>query len=434
MEIELLLKQFLICSGVSIDTRSIQPGNLFVALKGPNFDGNRYVKQALEKGAGHVISDDLSFAGMGKVTVVDNSLTTLQRLATAYRLTWDCPVVGLTGSNGKTTTKELLAGMLDTTYKVYATEGNLNNHIGVPLSLLRAPSNSEIVVIEMGANHVGEIAALSQIAQPTHGFITNIGRAHLEGFGGLEGVRKGKGELFDFLKLKGQAFVNVGDKETFALKKRAGRVLFFSSDSGDDNSEGNHLILRGGIKESFPFVAGEISCNDDHEFFKSNLPGAYNYQNIIVAAAVAYYFKVPLRRIAKAIESYLPKNSRSEIRDVGQSRVLFDVYNANPDSVAAALSWLDSRKESNRVVVLGELAELGAFTKTEHQVAAALALNIKGSNVAFFGAAYKGLTGTSPVFTDINSLKSWLADFIAKPDTVILLKGSRSNRLERLLD
>jgi len=213
MNIEHLLDKFRACSGISIDTRSLRPGELFVALSGPNFDGNDYVEAALEKGAGHVISTNLAFAGREKVSVVDDGLKILQQLATLYRRTWDCPVVGLTGSNGKTTTKELLAAMLDTTYRVYATAGNLNNHIGVPLSLLRAPSNSEIVVIEMGANHVGEIAELCQIAQPTHGFITNIGRAHLEGFGGLQGVRQGKGELYDFLKAKGQAFINVGDDE-----------------------------------------------------------------------------------------------------------------------------------------------------------------------------------------------------------------------------
>ena len=433
MELERLLKRFLDCTGVSIDTRTINPGELFVALKGPNFNGNEYIPAAFEKGAGHIISDDLAYAGKERVTVVEDSLETLQKLATAYRQTWDCPVVGLTGSNGKTTTKELLAKMLDSTYRVYATEGNLNNHIGVPLSLLRAPANSEVVIIEMGANHVGEIADLAEIARPTHGFITNIGRAHLEGFGGLDGVRQGKGELFDFLKRSGQAFVNIGDEETYALSQRAGRTLFFASDNQIKTSKEQHLILRGHLETSYPFVSGQFIGNDQAQNFKSHLPGEYNFQNIIAAAAVAYYFKVPLKRIAESLETYIPSNSRSEIREVGESKVLFDVYNANPDSVAAALSWLSSRKETNKVVVLGELAELGAFAKTEHEKAVDLALKT-GTRVVLYGAAYQGMAAKNSVFTKVEPLKTWLKKFLSQPDTVILLKGSRSNRLERLLE
>ncbi len=434
MDIEKLLEIFLTCSGVSIDTRSIQSGELFVALKGPNFDGNVYIEQALTKGAKHVISDDSTFRGRNNITVVNDSLSTLQQLATAYRNTWDCPVVGLTGSNGKTTTKELLAAMLATTYRVYATAGNLNNHIGVPLSLLRAPSDAEIVVIEMGANHVGEIADLSNIARPTHGFITNIGRAHLEGFGGLEGVRKGKGELFDYLKDKGQAFINASDSEIMALHERAGQHLFFGiTDQVSPTFEG-HLIFEAELLQDYPFVKGRFLGNASEELFESLLPGAYNFQNILVAAAVSFYFKVPLDRIAKATKTYSPSNSRSEIVKVGESLVLLDAYNANPDSVEAALSWVASRNETKKVIILGELAELGAYAKTAHTHVAELAKDIEGSEVAFFGGAYDGITNSSPVFTKVEELKSWLGKFLGSPDTVILLKGSRSNRLERLLE
>ncbi|MFK8055800.1 MAG: UDP-N-acetylmuramoyl-tripeptide--D-alanyl-D-alanine ligase [Saprospiraceae bacterium] len=433
MNIELLLEKYLACSGVSIDTRTIAMGDLFVALQGPNFDGNTYVEVALEKGATHVLCSDPTYAENENVTVVEDSLEVLQQLATAYRLTWDCPVVGLTGSNGKTTTKELLAAMLATTYRVYATAGNLNNHIGVPLSLLRAPGNAEIVVIEMGANHVGEIADLCQIAKPTHGFITNVGRAHLEGFGGLDGVRQGKGELFDFLKPKGQAFINVGDRETMDLGERAGTCLFFAGTEADRTSTDKHLIFSAEMEECFPVVKGDLAVNGTKEGFVSHLPGQYNYQNILVASAVASYFKVSFKRIATALSTYVPSNARSEIKQIGDSKVLFDAYNANPDSVAAALSWISSRPEARKVIVLGELAELGAFAKTEHEQAAEKAVGISGSEVAFFGAAYEGLIGDRAVFTDLVELKIWLSHFLGSPDTVILLKGSRSNRLERLL-
>lgn len=436
MNTELFLKKFLACSGVSTDTRSIRTGELFIALQGPNFDGNAYVEKALENGAGHVFCDDIVYSGRDRVTVVEDGLKALQEVATAYRQTWDCPVVALTGSNGKTTTKELLAAMLATTYRVYATEGNLNNHIGVPLSLLRAPANSEVVVIEMGANHVGEIAQLCQIVQPTHGFITNIGRAHLEGFGGLEGVRRGKGELYDYLKPKGQAFINIGDKETMALSSRAGRSLFFSGSETNHLSTDKHLIFSAEMIESFPVVKGEVIQNGNRQVFVSHLPGAYNYENILVSAAVASYFKVPFGRIAEALGAYIPSNSRSEIKKIGSSTILFDAYNANPDSVAAALSWVASREESRKVVILGELAELGAFAKTEHAKAAKLAKGIPGSEVAFFGDVYGEVVDIDPsfVFNSIEALKTWLSNFLGEPDTVILMKGSRSNRLERLLD
>lgn len=434
MKTEFLLDKFLSCAGVSIDTRTIRKGELFIALKGPNFDGNAYVKMALEKGAAHVFCEDLAFSEHPQVTIVADGLEALQQVAIAYRQTWDCPVIGLTGSNGKTTTKELLSKMLATTYRVYATEGNLNNHIGVPLSLLRAPVSSEVVIIEMGANHVGEIAELVQLAQPTHGFITNIGRAHLEGFGGLDGVRQGKGELFDYLKQKGQAFINVEDEEIMALSKRAGRCLYFSGNENSSRTSEAQLIFSGKMEESFPVVRGKLLSKGKEESFQSHLPGKYNYQNILVASAVASYFKVTLASIARAIISYIPTNSRSEIREIGASKVLFDVYNANPDSVMAALSWIKSRPESTKVIVLGELAELGAFAKTEHQQVVKSATSIQGSIVAFFGNAYEGVNEGRPVFTEMTLLRNWLSAFMDNADTVILLKGSRSNRLELLLN
>jgi UDP-N-acetylmuramoyl-tripeptide--D-alanyl-D-alanine ligase len=434
MGTEQLLEIFLTCTGVSIDTRSLQSCELFFALKGPNFDGNLYIEQALEKGAQHAISDNPAFVDRENVTVVDDCLSALQQLATAYRNTWDCPVVGLTGSNGKTTTKELLAAMLATTYRVYATAGNLNNHIGVPLSLLRAPANAEIVVIEMGANHVGEIAELSNIARPTHGFITNIGKAHLEGFGGLEGVRRGKGELFDFLKHKGQSFINASDPEIMALHEKAGRHLFFGSTNEISSAFEGHLIFEAELLQDFPVVEGKFRGQSSIEPFTSQLPGAYNFQNILVSAAVAFYFKVPLERIAEATKNYTPSNSRSEILKIGESSVLFDAYNANPDSIKAALSWIASRKEQKKVIILGELAELGAFAKTEHANAVQLATEIRGSEVAFFGKAYQEIGDAQPVFTEVEELKHWLKSFLGRPETVILLKGSRSNRLERLIE
>lgn len=436
-----LLARFRAASGVSTDTRTVRRGELFFALRGPNFDGNRYAEAALREGASLAVVDDPAVATDERFYLVDDALEALQSLARAYRRTWTIPVFALTGSNGKTTTKELLTAMLATTYRVHATAGNLNNHIGVPLTLLRSPSDAEAAVIEMGANHQREIAALCAIAEPTHGLITNIGRAHLEGFGGLEGVRIGKGELFDYLaESGGRAFYDVDDAEVAALAARVPSKLPYGTSSGAKPTNSESLVISGALERDFPTVKCRLATSSARVSVEARLPGDYNYRNLVAAAAVASYFKVPLRSIARAASAYRPSASRSEQRTRNGSPVLFDAYNANPDSLAAALRWLASRPETRKIAVLGELREQGAYAKTAHADALGAALAIEETEVAVFGGGYAEAVvapeaqGRVARFTEVGPLADWLDARTGGPDAVVLIKGSRGNRLERLLD
>ena len=437
MQSERLLAAFDRATGVSTDTRSLRAGELFFALSGPNFDGNKYAKQALEQGASAAVVDDPTLGEAEGCILVDDALEALQVLAKAHRRRLTCPIIGLTGSNGKTTTKELLAAVLAQSYTVSSTVGNLNNHIGVPLTLLRIPRATEIAVVEMGANHQREIAALAAIAEPTHGAITNIGRAHLEGFGGIEGVRIGKGELFDYMAAtRGYAFVDLANAEVSALAERVPKQLRYTSVAGIEN-EGAPALLACIQEEAYPLSSGYIEAGGKRVPYTSQLPGEHNHGNIAMAAAIGYYFKVPLAKIAAGIAGYEPSNSRSEERKIGESTVLMDAYNANPDSMLAGLRWLASRAESRKVAVLGTLAELGAFAKTSHREIAAAAAGIPGVRVAYFGEAWQEseVDDAYPgeVLTEVDELRNWLEPHYRNAETVILIKGSRSNRLERVL-
>lgn len=424
-----LLQAFDAATGVSTDTRSLRPGELFFALNGPSFDGNQYAAAALEAGASAVVVDDRAFATDPRALLVDDALAALQVLANAYRRTLSCPVVALTGSNGKTTTKELLHAVLSQSYRASATAGNLNNHIGIPLTLLRTARDTEIAIVEMGANHVGEIGALCEIAEPTHGAITNIGRAHLEGFGGVEGVRRGKGELFDYLAaVNGYVFVDESDPEVSAIGERVGERLRYSSQRA-----GTDLVLSCRLTGAYPFASGVLDDGRREIAYGAQLPGEHNHRNIALAAAVGAYFKVPLPRVAAAIAGYTPSGGRSEVRRVAAATVLFDAYNANPDSTLAGLRWLASRREPRKVALLGTLAELGAYAKTAHAEVAAAAAAIPGVTVGLFGGAWGEVEGGDARFTEVEVARAWLADLCSEEGTVVLVKGSRSNRLERLL-
>ena len=432
--LQLLLKAFHSATGVCTDTRLLKAGDLFFALKGPNFDGNRFAERALEMGASAVVVDDTALAGKRGMILVEDTLLALQRLANAYRKSLTIPVVALTGSNGKTTTKELLASALATEYRVSYTQGNLNNHIGVPLTLLRIPSNAEIAVVEMGANRVGDIEELCQIAEPSHGIITNIGRAHLEGFGGIEGVRIGKGQMFDWLAAKsGCAFVDVANDEVERLAQRVPYRLEFSSDARAEPSGERELMLIAEIGQAYPHVTATLYAEGKAQQIESVLPGEHNYSNLVCAAAVAHYFKVSLPNIAAAFADYRPDNHRSEERKYREGVILVDSYNANPDSTAAGLNWLASRKESRKIAILGSLAELGAFAKTAHQEVLAKAEQIPGIEIALFGSGYEHIGDEHPKFSTHEELSTWLSQRMGEPDTVVLIKGSRSNRLEKLL-
>ncbi len=428
-----LLEVFLAARGVSIDTRTLQAGELFFALRGPNFNGNTYAAKALELGAKAVVVDThMPELREEDTFLVDDTLDTLQALARAYRRTWTCPVVALTGSNGKTTTKELLTCALAKAYEVASTAGNLNNHIGVPLTLLRTPPTAEVVVVEMGANHQGEIAALCSIAEPTHGFITNIGSAHLEGFGGPEGVKAGKGELFDYLIASyGCVFSDAADEVVSAMASRAPKQLLFTSDA--EQHPLPDALVTGQLLAEWPTVQLAFQRRGMITKVLTHLPGKHNYRNVMKAIAVASYFKVPNEQIASAIAGYVPANQRSEVRTWQGATVLLDAYNANPDSMSAALAWLASRPEQHKIAVLGEMAELGAFAKTAHAALVTDATSIGNLQLALFGAAYDTFSSQGQVFAKAEDLREWLIKTVVPEQTVILLKGSRSNKLERLL-
>ena len=431
--IRALYLRFLASSGVSTDSRHLRAGNLFFALKGPNFDGNRYAAAALQAGARFAVVDDPSVAVDDNYVLVPDVLRALQELARHHRRHLTQPVLALTGSNGKTTTKELLAGVLSMHYRVHATQGNLNNHIGVPLTLLAMPLDTEIAVIEMGANHQEEIAALCRIAEPTHGLITNIGSAHLEGFGGIPGVIKGKGELFDYLREhRGVAFVNLNEAHLPALGQRVPqRVEYVASDAPDPKHppmEAKLLATHPNVKVAF------LAENGSLLEVETNLPGAHNFQNILAAIAVAKYFKVPGHKIAAALAAYVPSNNRSQrLRHRGVD-FLLDAYNANPSSVAATLRAFAQLRPGRGAAVLGEMLELGDAAPAAHRRIAELARELALDPIVLVGAAFAesaerlGL----PYFPDTGSLKPWFwkQDW---QDRLVLLKASRGVKLEQLL-
>jgi len=409
-------------TGVSTDTRSDLKGQIFVALRGANFDGNEFVGNALESGAIHAITSDESWTEQPQVTVVQNELEALQEFAKAYRQSWTCPVLGMTGSNGKTTTKELIRDVLGTSYRVHATPGNLNNHIGVPLTLLNAPQNPDFVVVEMGANHQGEIAELSNIALPTCGYITNIGLAHLEGFGGAEGVYKGKKELFDYLKsVGGTAFVQTGDEKVI----KASRGI---ADTVDILSEGWQWegLSQGGATVTTP----------EGLRFDMQLEGSYNLPNVAAAICIGKHFGVDPSVASKALSSYVPSNLRSQAVQTTSNWVLLDAYNANPSSMAHAVDDFLKRQHSSPMIILGDMAELGDESLQAHET---LAEKVTKSRVKFwtvgpwFGKVHSNSrTPKWEHFSSIEDVKARLAiDPIVKHQ--ILVKGSRSAGLERLL-
>ncbi|AZQ43623.1 UDP-N-acetylmuramoyl-tripeptide--D-alanyl-D-alanine ligase [Nonlabens ponticola] len=412
MAINELYLLFLASSGICTDTRKLQSGVLYVALKGDNFDGNDYVAKALEQGASHAISSDASFENRADVTVVSDTLKTLQELASYHRKELGLPVIGLTGSNGKTTTKELILSILSQSYKVKGTVGNLNNHIGVPLTLLSFDKQTEIGVVEMGANHQGEIAALSQIADPDYGLITNFGKAHLEGFGGIEGVKKGKSELYKYLnKHHKTAIVLHSDDEQLARTKELNRI--FTTD----------LQL---------LEASPIQFNYKGTLVKTQLTGAYNFNNMLLAIEVGEIMKVPKDAIIKGLESYSPTNNRSQLIKQDSSLIILDAYNANPTSMRVALENL-AQYSGTRTAILGDMFELGDYARIEHQSICDYAEELDIENIILIGANFVNVASTKALklksIDDID--KNKLLDY--NKDQTILIKGSRGMALERLI-
>jgi len=342
-------------------------------------------------------------------------------------------VIGITGSNGKTTTKELISAVLSTQYKTHFTKGNFNNHIGVPLTLLEIPMDTEIAVIEMGANHVGEIDFLCKIAQPTHGIITNIGKAHLEGFGSLEGVKKAKSELYVHLTtFKGIAFINRNENYLLDLAAEKLRKIFYLRSENPNKEIADYEVK---FISCDPYVkVAFLSWREELIEAQSQLIGAYNFNNIMTAVAIGKYFKVPGIKIKNAIENYIPKNNRSEIIERESNVFILDAYNANPSSMREALNNLAQSNKAKKVAILGDMLELGDYSKEEHKTIIDYALSNSLNNLILVGKAFKEVAQNYqlPHFEDVNQLKTWFSNQTFK-DSLFLIKGSRAIRLEQLL-
>ena len=414
---------FLECNSVCTDTRKIKKGDMFFALKGDNFNGNNYAEAALKKGAKYAIIDEVEFNKSTETILVNDVLKTLQELSAYHRNYLKTPIIALTGSNGKTTTKELINAVLSQKYNTTATVGNLNNHIGVPLTLLSMTSDTEIGIVEMGANHQKEIEFLCEIAKPDYGYITNFGKAHLEGFGSIEGVIKGKCEMYDSLITNNKyIFVNANDAIQVDKTKKANIYSFGNKVEGADVSI--YFI------DAKPFV----KCVYNNLDIQSQLIGDYNFNNIAVAITIGNYFKVDALEIKKGIENYVPSNNRSQIINKGTNKIILDAYNANPTSMRAAL--LNFEKQSGyKVAIIGDMFELGIDAKIEHQNIADLALSLVIDEVILIGENFyqSNTNSIGKQFKSYEDFKKGL-DFSKIKKRTLLIKGSRGMALERILD
>ena len=407
-------------AGVSTDSRTLQAGQLFFALSGPNFNGNQFTKKALEKGAiAVVVDEDISITD-NRVIRVENTLKSLQTLSTEHRKTLGTTIIALTGSNGKTTTKELIRSVLSTTFTTVATEGNLNNHIGVPLTLLSLEEDTEIGVVEMGANHPSEIALLANIAQPDAGLITNFGKAHLEGFGSLEGVVKAKSELYDYLiKSNNLIFANADDSKIMAQLK-----------SKDPITYGTERTAR--VSATILTEENAIRIEVDQQEIQTQLSGAYNGYNALAAYAIGRHFGVSPQNAKRALESYISENNRSQLIRKKDLHITLDAYNANPTSMRAALASF-SKKEGKKIAILGQMNELGKHTEIEHKQ---LVDWIKASPINdcyWVGSAFAPFVYSDKHFSTVDQAM----DFFSKTpigQASLLVKGSRSFTLEKLVD
>lgn len=422
---QLYLKHHVICT----DTRNITDNCLFFALKGDHFDANTFAEKALTSGAAYAIIDNLAYKTSNRCILVPDVLSTLQELAAYHRSKLSIPVIGLTGSNGKTTTKELINAVLSEKYKTFATKGNLNNHIGVPLSLLSLTKDTEIAVIEMGANHQKEIEFLCSMAQPTHGLITNVGMAHLDGFGGFEGVKKGKAELYTYLKQHhGDAFIYRNSPYLLEMAAAAGlnKVIYYGTEPSD--------IVSGKLLNTDPFLELSWSIKDKEYQTTTNLTGTYNFENILAAIAVGSFFKVSPEQINKGLSGYIPKNNRSQLTKTDHNTVICDFYNANPSSMSAALKNISLLHASKKAVIIGDMFELGDEAAEQHKIIASEAAQLDLDMLILIGKEFYALKDqlNARFFGSPAEAADFLKANVIK-DYMVLLKGSRGMALEQLL-
>lgn len=425
----LFLKHPVVCT----DTRDIKKGSIFFALKGGNFNANKFAEQALDSGCALVVIDEVAYKKDERYILVDDVLSTLQALANHHRKQVSIPIISITGTNGKTTSKELLSAVLSEKYNVLATKGNLNNHIGVPLTLLNITEQHEIAIVEMGANHVGEIALLCSIAEPDFGMITNIGKAHLEGFGGYEGVIKAKSELYHFIQQKGgKLFVNDDNKLLQQLSQGINKIAFGTTGSAD---------YIGIFIESNPYVklickaANDIQPIDEKPVITTQLIGNYNFENILAAACIGHYFGVSDKQIKNGLENYVPSNNRSQVIQTKSNMLLLDAYNANPSSMNAAIENFAQMNQSNKMVILGDMLELGDDSTNEHEKIVILLKNKNITNLLLVGPFFKESGKSINAQTFLNSDE--VVDYLKQHPVInatILIKGSRGIKLEKVVE
>ncbi|MES2284373.1 MAG: UDP-N-acetylmuramoyl-tripeptide--D-alanyl-D-alanine ligase [Bacteroidota bacterium] len=431
--IQELYNHFLKHPVVCTDTRDIKKDSIFFALKGDNFNANKFAEQALDSGCSLVVIDEEIYKKDERYFLVEDVLSTLQALANHHRKQLSIPIISITGTNGKTTSKELLNAVLSQKYNVLATKGNLNNHIGVPLTLLNITKQHEIAIVEMGANHVGEIAMLCAIAEPDFGMITNIGKAHLEGFGGYEGVIKAKSELYQFIQQKGgKLFVNADNKLLEQLSAGIDKVTFGTSESVD---------FEGQFVESNPFVKLKCKAKNDIQpieekpVITTQLIGNYNFENILAAACIGHYFDVSDQQIKAGLENYVPANNRSQVMQTKSNLLLLDAYNANPSSMNAAIENFAQMDQPNKMAILGDMLELGDDSAKEHDSIVNL-LNSKNiTNLILVGPFFMeaGKSSSAKTFSNSDEVVDYFKQHPVK-DSTILIKGSRGIKLEKVVE
>ncbi len=428
--IEEIYSHFLVSSAISTDTRSILPNSIFFALKGPTFNGNKFAIKALSSGASFAIVDEPEYQLNDQCLLVPDCLTALQQLASYHRQQLKIPFLAITGSNGKTTTKELVRNVLSKKFNVHATKGNLNNHIGVPLTILSIPKNAAFVVIEMGANHQKEIEQLCEIANPDFGLITNVGKAHLEGFGGFEGVKKGKGELYAYLKKKKKTvFVNA-DNHILQTMIEINQPLNVVSYGTKEN-----CFCSGELIHSEPTIQLTWKCGGAFATIETQMIGAYNFENILSAIAIGNYFKVKPEDISEAIAFYVPDNSRSQVIRDGSNTIILDAYNANPTSMEAALINFNKMNSDSKYICIGDMAELGEESEAEHKKIIELLKAIDYKQLILVGKNFGSFADQiACMHFDNSQLASAYFKKNHPENSYILIKGSRSSRMELLFD
>jgi UDP-N-acetylmuramoyl-tripeptide--D-alanyl-D-alanine ligase len=432
MTIEELYRIFRQYPSIQTDTRKLKRDDIYFALKGPNFNGNHFAQQALEKGAVYAVVDEQQYAINDRIILVEDTLHTLQQLAKYHRQQFDSantqrkvPFIAITGSNGKTTTKELIHAVLSTTYKTYTTQGNLNNHIGIPITLLNIKDDAEMAVIEMGANHQKEIEGYCKYALPTHGLITNCGSAHLEGFGGIEGVRKGKGELFDFLRENnGMAFIMNDYDYLQQMSKGISSIITYGTQEAD---------VVGKLSQSQPYLSVFIEKGADIDLVQTSLVGDYNLPNVLAAITVGKFFGVKEEDIKMAIETYKPSNSRSQLIEKNGNKIILDAYNANPSSMKMAIENFARIDAGNKILLLGGMAELGEESLHEHQQLIELIKRYQWKDVVLVGGDFLKIDTAFKKFSNSVEAGNWLKEQNFE-NAFMLIKGSRSMQMEKTIE